>query len=300
MTLITSCATNEYIIQVSDRRLTGSDGSFIDTANKAVIFNGHTAFSYTGLAHIGGVATDIWLTNILSQCKQQGDAVETIRKEASESIKKSRVAYQYKNLAFVQVGWAKLTKSSPLHPFICVISNFHNKKWQQQQHAQDEFVIMARPLIHMGSFGIYFSGQDVPPNLRREIAKQLLFIAQKTSKKQLGGEPVARVIFEAMRKLASRNKFVSSELIQTIIPKEAVLKNNRMVSVSFSRNDQITCLYYPANSEEGVSYAPNYVSNGSVMTDIKFGSLEAMNKIFPPPKGSDMEKITKFLLKENA
>jgi hypothetical protein len=77
MTLILSLATPEFVVQISDRRLTYRDGKgFIrvadDDANKLTVFRGQMAFGFTGLAHIGSQRTDTWLARALASLDAHG------------------------------------------------------------------------------------------------------------------------------------------------------------------------------------------------------------------------------------
>ena len=73
MTLILSCIAKDYIVQVSDRRLslvTRVGGRLNvkpieDKSNKAVVFCGALSFAYTGLANLQGKKTDVWLLDVL-------------------------------------------------------------------------------------------------------------------------------------------------------------------------------------------------------------------------------------------
>jgi len=68
MTLILSCLTERFVLQVSDRRLTNVVGgrAVPGEFNKAVGFTNKVTFAYTGLAEIDGEDTDEWLANALA------------------------------------------------------------------------------------------------------------------------------------------------------------------------------------------------------------------------------------------
>jgi len=52
VTLIVSHICPEYVINVSDRRITYDDGSYRDDAIKSVLLDCHTVFGYTGWAKL--------------------------------------------------------------------------------------------------------------------------------------------------------------------------------------------------------------------------------------------------------
>ena len=61
VTLVLSVGTPECLYQISDRRLTRSDGTVTtDDENKATIWFGRMIFGYSGLAEIDGQPTDRW------------------------------------------------------------------------------------------------------------------------------------------------------------------------------------------------------------------------------------------------
>ena len=72
MTLVLSCATSDFVFQVSDRRLTYVSGpkkgqTADDEANKAVIVGHRMAFGYTGIATIGAQSSDVWLAHVAAE-----------------------------------------------------------------------------------------------------------------------------------------------------------------------------------------------------------------------------------------
>jgi hypothetical protein len=100
MTLILSVITPEYVLQVGDRRLTDiSSGRIVDEeAIKAVLFNNHISFSYTGLARLprsasviaarGGDPTDraasFWLAEVLALGRTLDEALVSSRRDRGE------------------------------------------------------------------------------------------------------------------------------------------------------------------------------------------------------------------------
>lgn len=70
MTLILTRSSKDYVLQVTDRLLTWSNGKEFDVvANKNVLYrarNGIVALAYTGLAYIAGVPTDQWIAETIS------------------------------------------------------------------------------------------------------------------------------------------------------------------------------------------------------------------------------------------
>jgi hypothetical protein len=94
MTMVLNCMTPEFVVQVSDRRLTYPDGSVADDrANKAVMYCGHFFIGYTGLAVLGdptlprGARTDWWIADVLSPADlEPSEAFNHLASEATKAV----------------------------------------------------------------------------------------------------------------------------------------------------------------------------------------------------------------------
>src|SRR2546426_7125116 len=107
MTLVLSCLTQNFVVQVSDKRVTRiSDGALVDDRrNKGTQYCTQMAFSYSGLAELGGINTDVWLANILASASSLNDAVKILRDKATEEFRQVHLPNCAKRHAFVGVGW---------------------------------------------------------------------------------------------------------------------------------------------------------------------------------------------------
>jgi hypothetical protein len=143
VTLILSLIRNEYVVQVADRRVTWPDGRIgNDDTIKSVVLSNQMIFSFAGMATIGHQTTDFWLTTALTELTKTSsteDACNWIAYRATEVCRKLQVDKASKRLAFVGVGFSTETNTSPLRPVFVRISNFHNEKNEESQHASDQF-----------------------------------------------------------------------------------------------------------------------------------------------------------------
>ena len=112
MTLIASLLTNDYAIQVSDRRITPSDK--FDDRNKATIFDGRLAIGYTGLADIAGKPTDIWVSDVLATAPLP-DPFDYLAQAIKSEILRIPRPLAEKRMAFSAVGW-RLSKEYRFEP----------------------------------------------------------------------------------------------------------------------------------------------------------------------------------------
>ncbi|MFM0416923.1 SEC-C domain-containing protein [Paraburkholderia aromaticivorans] len=71
MTIILSAGNHSYVMQFSDRRLSGGGKIIEEHSNKATVFvcgNGRFSVGFTGLAKIPGFAFQPWLVDALGRC----------------------------------------------------------------------------------------------------------------------------------------------------------------------------------------------------------------------------------------
>ena len=172
MTLVLNMLTHDYVVQVSDRRLTdlNTEKPLNVPANKAILFCGHIVFGYTGLANVGPTKTDFWLAErLISAGPSMQATLEFVKDEATQAFQ--AVPRGERSHAFVGVGWSRS------RPILCVISNFMNARGQQLPHAHDQFHIDTVALNPTDPFRIVTAGQPVP----REILVKLKREAKKLS-----------------------------------------------------------------------------------------------------------------------
>jgi hypothetical protein len=173
MTLVLSCITPSFVVQVSDRRLTKLDGSLADDeTNKAVLFLGHFVFSYTGLAYVGQTRTDRWLVERLGRAFQQskpnaGAAIATITTEASQAFQRIP-GRERKRHEFVAVGWGAFwAEQDRLRPSILRLSNALDEAGNWLPQAKRHFELVPTFLHDEEQFRFLASGQEISEPGRR-------------------------------------------------------------------------------------------------------------------------------------
>ena len=139
MTLIINVATADKVIQVSDRRLTWTNGKIDDDSNKvicATCADAYFTIGYAGLAVVGG-KTDKWLFDFLLGIKinelQLFSIVEKLKAEITRRLTLSSIDKINKGITFVFCGFKENT------PFILHISNIENEKSEPLAKVDDVF-----------------------------------------------------------------------------------------------------------------------------------------------------------------
>lgn len=281
MTLVITCLTDEFVVQVSDRRVRLADGSGVeDRANKAVFFCGHTTWAYTGLAQLRGMRTDEWMYELFQTVSNGLDGLtERLEKDAGPAIAQMlRTGIDteaYRNLgrlAFIGAGYVDAGEGAV--PACVVVSNFgHSNSWESR--ARSCFSTTARTIQPGLSFRVLCAGADMPPDILGNLQDGLEDAIDR------GPHVVAHDLAVATRKVAERNRSVGKNVMCCVVPKAALFTNDFGIHGGpvFSRSgppgfsgwfkpvlgDTSEHFYYwpeSANEEDFIYYAPAYVCPG--------------------------------------
>jgi hypothetical protein len=248
LTLILSCLTRDYVVQVSDRRVMATDGSWReDRANKAVFFCGHSSFAYTGIARLEGLPTDEWLTRKLGTAKALGDGLPLLQRKAKDAVRlvrfpssvppSNRAAIRrlaFVNVAFVLMGEPSTdrTERKPLRtdpiseasaqslrPLLTIVSNFFRPPNQWLAQAENDFTVFHRRLAENEDFAIFASGQRIRDEDHRRLTRDVRrCVEQSTSAYQ-----VARILARHVQTVSKINQRVGPNVMCSLIPRTAVL-----------------------------------------------------------------------------
>ena len=127
MTLVLSCLTHQFVVQVSDCRVSRIRNDQLeivdDHRNKGTLYCSEMAFAYSGLAELGQEHTDVWMMNVLALAVSLNDTAHLLRRKATEEFRRIRRPSAFKRHAFVGVGWGKPSENSPIIPVRVTISN---------------------------------------------------------------------------------------------------------------------------------------------------------------------------------
>lgn len=135
MTLILALGNKDYVVQISDRRLSNNGRLVDDESNKCgVVFclNARLAFGYTGLARWNNFSTQKWLLQALHDSASPefmiGEILERLKNNATETFKNIHTLKKcpnvHKRLAVMFSGYINLDGSEKLG--CAVLSNYHN------------------------------------------------------------------------------------------------------------------------------------------------------------------------------
>jgi hypothetical protein len=130
VTLITGVLTDQYVALISDMRVTRRAGQKIisqeDTDIKTIALGGQFVMGFTGLARLGGLRIEAWVSRVLTGVKLE-TYFEILRQEIEEAFIRERQAGKIPH-AFLAVGYSSLQPGGPAYPLSITISNSFDAK----------------------------------------------------------------------------------------------------------------------------------------------------------------------------
>ncbi len=271
MTLILSCLTANYAIQISDRRLTLPNGTIHDDhSNKAILVNGLTIFGYTGLAYMDNrntTKTDEWFLSMFNEAYKAHPDVsftttaEYIAKRATEVVYHLNTTPELSRLAFVGVGWSKPPGKDELYPVYTIISNAHDEHGQWLATAQSQFSVLHFSPPNDMPVMLVSDGQP----LNREYRKRVVRLLGKCVEKGIGPNTIARILVATVRSVASTNSRVGRNLLVNSIPKASVSIGRLSLFGHSPTPNTMTFAYVPENTSVKIQYGPIVFHYGTLI-----------------------------------
>jgi hypothetical protein len=272
MTLVLTCLSPKYVIQVSDRRLTWLTGpnkgkEADDKTNKAVVACNRLVVGYSGLAKIGGQKTDDWILAVVSSVTPY--SVERIKKtlaeRATKSFEKIKFPSKQKRHAFMISGWARFdSRDAPLTPFVSIISNAHDfasPKWLDE--AQNEFKTGFTALGNRPYF-LAAVGQPIKTATLNRLNRQIFAYVSR----ERGPEAYIQLLASAIRETAGYFESVGKNLMAVSLP-AAAAKPGGSMAMTIPLGGQLPAteplaLYLP-DGDDPMVYGPHYTCNGMLI-----------------------------------
>ncbi len=272
MIFILSCATDDAVYQVSDRRLVWLGGSAPgsvkdDQSNKAVLVDGRMAFGYTGIAEINGAGGDYWLASLFGNQSTSDLAVvaERIRAEATREFKRMSVPdRRWLRHAFVGVGWATYRGESAVLPMLVTVTNALDASGEWEVAPSPEFrMLLNRWGATAAGFSIAFAGQSLIDGEKKAIWRHVRRVVRRGAPRLA----MLRALIDSCMWIASRHSTVGKSLMALCIPKIAVLRQRASGQIFLLTgppgDDAPTFLYVPGTGERSVIYGPHFAAGGN-------------------------------------
>jgi hypothetical protein len=288
MTLILNALTPDYVVQVSDRRLTRPDGTiFEDDRNKAVLLLNHTVFGYTGTAALvpapnsrlaahpvqyrppgfpNFVYTDDWLTDVLAVASGSGQrldqVLDAVRSQASAAIRRSNLPNP--RLQIMGIGATRF--AAPPADVTSVswsIRNYDPASGNLLGGGGESFAASGQTLDQSARFVIIPSDR-----LPDQVAVRTQRTLDKALQRGAGARAVARLLAATVRAVAAGRPGVGKNLLGIAIPLQAVRDAEAgqgfIIDASEPQPDRATFVYSPENGPTEVQKGMNWIGpNGN-------------------------------------
>lgn len=298
MTLVLTCLTPEYVVQVSDKRVTLSDGAIVDDLrNKGTMYCAQMGFGYTGLAELEGRSTDKWLADHLARGRTLEEALQIVVTDLTNLFAAIRLDTYIKRQAFVGAGFCRITAESHLRACQLTISNFLSSdgKWRDRAspafrvegivRSEDRPSTVCRPV-----------GAAVPEPILKRLNRDVeTCVTRGTSPLE-----VMRLLGETVRRVAGFTSTVGKALLMFYIPREAVERNpvlfvTPIASSGFKKMDAAMFLHVPEDANDPYWDLPNFVCQG--MLAIGTFQQDSNDAQAPQPDAKlDIHSLRAFLL----
>jgi hypothetical protein len=294
VTQILSCLTRDYVLQVSDRRLTHlcRDGTLTldeDDQTKAIVVNRTLVFAYAGWGEIEKQSTNEWFARVIKRfadTDQLREGTLEVARRATAYFARPRyppIPPEQKRHTFIGVGWRQRRRDGRVIPAAVRITNAFDGQGQPLPRARPEFVVQNLVLQHLsGGIKMLETGGYVDQ-------ARLLTLERYLRRSYYLRTPLhpARLLVKEIRslsdKLGAKGSIppVGKNLIVTCLPKVAALLWSVPV-LGPPDGKSLSTFYVPAESHRQIRKSATIVQKGfpGLLSDIEFN-------IPPPDDGSD-------------
>lgn len=255
MTLILSCLTPKYIVQVSDRRLTWPDGRVFDeTANKAIVFHGRAAIAYTGIALIGSQRTDEWIADQILDCTGVQDAIDTLKAALDERI--VQLSAPNRGLTVCLDLWGAQMHGTVDRPWSVALTNQIDPQTRKPSAKPlPTFSQFTQTLPDGKTFAFLPLGEHLDSGIYKKMVRNLVRVMRDIGSPSAipAPETAARFMRDAVLDTSKWSRLVGENVMTTVLH-NFQLPEHQGKSNSF--------IFHPDPKSEPILYAPTFINPG--------------------------------------
>lgn len=281
MTTILVARTPSFIYLLSDRRLVDARTGTPDlhsNATKTVLFHRVLVFGYTGPASLptkegGWLPTNEWIGEAIKDSPDADTALHTLHERLKRCFERfaGRLHADARALCVAGGGWAQ-DEDGSVFPIPFTISNM-------QRDSPSEFTLQIGGAPHdpgpleYETYGVRFD-QPAAVELKRQLRRAL-------ARNATAPLTVLTLLVSAFRSFAERQRWVSVELLATMLPRPPT-ETNTYAIVGGGPNPTIpTALFVPAHAPIGRAqqFFPTTVLPGMYVAsmEVSYGRTEPSN-----------------------
>jgi hypothetical protein len=287
VTLVLSYVSNDFVVQVSDRRLSRGGEPLPTEFNKAVVWCGLAVIGYTGFAFVDrrqrqpDDQVDEWIMEQL----YRRDSVESVLTvlEAESPAWVNRMPGAWRAQAYSVVGWAP-QRDRGVVPFSAVVSNFHDDQGRVSNATTADFTRLLACPPPMP----WFVGQVGEPLSLAEI-RTMKKALDRLIGETVAPDRVANVLVQIVRMVAARvPERVGGAVMVSCLPRPTSAAPNIFLTERRGRPtmDTATFFYRGEDRDDSQAYGPLLVCGEKGLSDV---SVEYLNET-----GSDVSFEARF------
>lgn len=266
MTLILTCLTKDYLIQISDKRLTYPDRRVAsNNTNKAVLQAPFVSWGYTGLATIQGEAADIWWARQLKEVEKAAKDNLDYRRLLTVALnqKFNSLRPSVKRLArhaYVGMYWAR--QSGRLLPGLVEFSNFLRLPFVEE--GPIKFMAFGATIPDRHTHYLHTAGAAVSD----QIKKTMDLYIRKCIKAQTGPKEIAVVMASGLLKIAAHDPTVGKDFLTICFPRtvaERVASGDPNLFLNdMPGKDFLSFWYSNYDGSTSIQYWPTVLMDGMI------------------------------------
>jgi hypothetical protein len=190
---------------------------------------------------------------------------------------------KYRAHAFIGAGFARRGKSAPLEPVWISLSNYLKPNGRPGAISPEFRVSLVRHADRK-DFSLFSAGAELTLPDRTAVNRTV----RRARKFGAGIETIARILAEAIWKIARRNTTVGNSLMICTLPRSALgpdASGATGVSGGINFNSTDAAFYFLGpEAEQGTIFGPTTVSPGMMFTDIRMSFGTAEHPAASPPE----------------
>lgn len=263
MTLIISVVSDEFVFQVSDRRVTllhpdGRTEVRDEPLTKAVVYCDRAVLGFTGYAQVDRMRSDLWIAEQLKDAEDLGDGFDAMRSRLTEIWRRP----QYRLGHTVTAAGFKGNGDGSFTPFYAVVTNqLADGEWLTKPSRDFRWYVETAP---GGALGVFAA-----PNW---LDKQRLRRLQEEVAAAAAFDVAVELVVEAVREVAAKHAMVGADVLLSVLPRSSVGGPQVMLLTGGPPGETPTFHYIPLNADP-TQYGPTFVCRGSVMSDLTVGRV---------------------------
>jgi hypothetical protein len=281
MTLLITLVCDDFVMQVSDRRLSRGGKPVPGEWNKAIVWCNLASVAYTGNAFRDRRQTkpvDDWVAETIGPARSTHELFGSLMHGAEAWLKKTSTIHRQ---AFSIVGWTNLGDGQQV-PYAGLISNFHDelgnlrlttRKFSWLQVTRNK--VPRERTFHLARAGATMTDEEF------RIAFRLI---KRIFRKGVDPARVADALTEVIRLISTREPTVGDNVMVTCIPRPPHIAPHLMTARKGKPNLEIPTFFYRnRNGLDSIEFGPKLVCNHTVQSIDEVAYLNA--------SGNDVELL---------